>query len=139
MDLERYLFLDFDTVKPDYNLPYSLMKALFIVQEKIPAIWWAVMVLCGSRPAKSGFGPTRKSGTATGKVRKRKGNEVRKMAVGRKCRQQNKKNTKLQLILARKTKSYATYLGLGAALRNFGPRYFEPASSFLSTAQCGEE
>jgi hypothetical protein len=36
------------------------MKALFTVQEKIPAIRWAVMVRCGKRPAESGFGPANK-------------------------------------------------------------------------------
>jgi hypothetical protein len=33
------------------------MKALFTVQEKIPAIWWVFVMLCGSRAAKIEFRP----------------------------------------------------------------------------------
>jgi hypothetical protein len=60
------------------------VKALSTVQEKIPAIWWGVMVLCGSRAADSDFGTARKGGTA----RKKQGNE--KDSLARKCRQQDK-------------------------------------------------
>jgi hypothetical protein len=36
------------------------MEALSTSQEKIPAIWWAVMVLCGSSAADKEFGPASK-------------------------------------------------------------------------------
>jgi hypothetical protein len=44
------------------------MKALFSVQEKIPAIWWVVVVRCGSRAADSEFGSCQEEWKGKGKV-----------------------------------------------------------------------
>jgi len=58
------------------------MEALFTVHEKIPAICWAFMVLCGSRAADSEFVPARKSGTGGEKYGNEKDSVGSKMVVG---------------------------------------------------------
>ena len=58
------------------------MEALFTVQDKIPAIWWSFMVLCGSRAANSEFVPVRKSGTGGEKYGNEKDSVGSKMVVG---------------------------------------------------------
>jgi hypothetical protein len=66
------------------------MKPLVTVKEKIPTIWRAFMVLCGSRAADNEFVPAVKSRPGGEKYGNKKDTVGSKMAVGRKCRQQNK-------------------------------------------------
>jgi len=155
MDLERYLFEGYETVQPGYNLPSSWMKALFTVQEKIPAICGRLLYCVGAGlPTASSASHEERNGR--GNVRKRKEHG----STHESCRPQMPSTkqmnswigfttTKIGLLkitdryghynTIKKDNPYAIHSALLAPFRTSTPRYVAPASSFFSTVLCGGE